>query len=38
LLVVPVIGVLLALIIYLVWNLLDEPLLRKIRNHFQKSE
>jgi hypothetical protein len=38
LIVVPVIGVLLALIINVVWHLLDEPLLRKIRKHFEKSE
>jgi hypothetical protein len=29
---------LLGLIINVVWHLLDEPLLRKIRRHFEKSE
>jgi hypothetical protein len=38
LIVVPVIGVILALIIYLVWHLLDEPLLGKFRRYFEKSE
>ena len=38
LLVALVVVALLALIINVVWHLLDEPLLQKIRSHFKKSE